>query len=144
MTSVRSWVRRDQGIATAAWTAVDEVASREASSVREFRTRALTLPAMLQTSGLAATAAFLASKAGQREGQEVAYSSILRALRGRIVSSLGIVNARDDFDLVRWCGKATLAEYRRASVEARDLAGWIRRAAEARWGRATAEGGPGA
>lgn len=53
--------RRDQDLARQAW---DVVATIEQGDRAEFRSRAMELPAMLQSSGLAATVMFLAAKGG--------------------------------------------------------------------------------
>lgn len=114
---------RRQELARAAWRAVDRAKARDAEFGRRFRARALSLPAMLQTAGLAATLAFLGAK------NEPEVDLLREALGEWIARQLGL----GEIDMMEWiCAPGTDAGlYRLAGAEARDLAGWLRRAAEA-------------
>lgn len=112
-------MRRDQRLARAAWDVVQELPG---GAKQKFRSRAQGLPAMLQSSGLAATAAFLKSKS--EPDCQLVYGSLASWLRSQF-------NYREDCDLVTWIASASPTDYRRATAEARAFASWLRRAAEA-------------
>lgn len=123
--------RRDQGLAVTAWQlleqARDQLGRRER---REFRTRAMGLGPMLHTCGLAATAAFLAAKAGGGDDLAPAYSRMADALAAHVTTSVGAAPL-DRNAFVSWLGQADPPTYRLAGAAAREFGLWVRRAAEA-------------
>ena len=120
--------RRDQGLAVTAWTLVGGLPD---NLRQEFRSQAIRLGPMLVTSGLAATAAFLAAKAGDRDNPLAgAYRALADALAGHVLTQAG-EPGRDRNTLVRRVGEMDVAEYRRACADAREFGAWVRRAAEA-------------
>jgi len=129
--------RRDQGLAAKAWTVVRDAKTRGASD--EFRTRVMGLPAMLQSGGLIATMTFLRGR--QRRGEDA-----LQQAYGRVFDALAehVAPGRPEGALA-WLTQCGPSDYRRATIAARDLALWLRRAAEAELaevaGAATGEGG---
>ena len=158
--------RRDQGLAAAAW---EMVVGLPRPLRQEFRSQAMGLGPMLVTSGLAATAAFLAAKAGPAEGAghagggdqaaatdgapaadgagttlAGAYRALADALAAHVLGRLGLPGG-DCTALVRELGKPELdaAAYRRASADARAFGIWARRAAEALIPPPRANAGPG-
>ena len=124
--------RRDQRMASTAWLLVEGVVAATGTRERsEFRARAAGLPAMLQGSGLAATAAFLRAKSiPGTSSLERAYGSLVGALEERVFDALGVAqDERPSF--IGWLGQASVGEYRRAGAVAREFAAWMRRATEA-------------
>jgi CRISPR type III-B/RAMP module-associated protein Cmr5 len=119
--------RRDQGLAVTAWTLIDNVPP----DVRdEFRTRAMELGPMLANSGLAATAAFLAAKAGS-EAEPAPLARAYRILADALSRHVLGDPQADRNRLVVELGQFDAAAYRRVGAGAREFAGWVRRAAEA-------------
>lgn len=90
------------------------------------------LPALLQTSGVPATMAFLYSKAGQQRPLERAYAAIRDALLGELVKTWDWPGPPDDalafFDRASTVDPVALS---RASVRLREFSMWLRRLAEA-------------
>jgi hypothetical protein len=119
--------RRDQGLAVTTWQLVEGIGHRDR---REFRSRAMGLGALLQSSGLAAGAAFLAAKAGPDEPIKRAYRDIGNALAGHVLGRAG-ADPLECAPFVGWLGQIDIVEYRRASADAHEFAIWVRRAAEA-------------
>lgn len=126
-------LRIDQGMAAAAAGALPEVVDRE------LRTRYRQLRVMLHTAGLAATYAFIASKAkdpddsaGPAEQTKLA-AAYQNAAKG-IVSQLSFaadperMSARD---VMRELGNMDPVRYARASAEAAAFLGWLSRLADA-------------
>ncbi len=123
--------RRDQGLARDTWLLVEQVcAEADAPERREFRTRAMRLGPMLRTSGLAATAAFLAAKASGTGSLPAAYRRMAEALARYVLASVG-QQPMDRNGFVLWLGRADPATYRQAGAAAREFGLWVRRAAEA-------------
>ncbi|KLL13029.1 MULTISPECIES: type III-B CRISPR module-associated protein Cmr5 [Protofrankia] len=119
--------RRDQNLAVVSWQLVDTVPAPARS---DFRSRAVSLGPMLVGSGLAATAAFHEAKAGPgrpAKPLEQAYRILVDALARHVLATPGA----DGKALVLGVGAMDIAEYRRASADARAFALWVRRAAEA-------------
>lgn len=128
-------VRRQSQLAKEAWQLVGQAAAT--AHKRELRTRLMGLPPMLQAAGLPATMAFLEGKAGAALGDqpqnadalERAYAAVHRAIVDRVNSELA--QQIDPQGFIVWLGNCDLAAFRRATREARALADWLRRAAEA-------------
>ena len=119
--------RRDQGLAVTAWTLVQSVPP----GVRgEFDTRAAELGSQLATSGLAATAAFLAAKAGP-DGQVPTLAQAYRILADALARHLLHDPLANRNQLMVELGQLDATGYRRAGAAAREFAAWVRRAAEA-------------
>ncbi len=120
--------RRDAGLATLTWRIVNGI---DKDSRKEFRPRALGLGPMLQSCGLAATAAFLQAKSNGEKPISRAYRATERALAGHVFASVG-AQPSPPTDLVAWLGQNDdPVTYRRATAAAREFAAWLRRAAEA-------------
>lgn len=120
--------RVDQGLAVAAARALPE----DLKVSKELRTRYRQLAAMLQNAGLAATYAFIASKANPGADRlDAAYTAAERAIRERIFP-VGSVpgNARAT---VGRLGEMDAVDYAVASAEAAAFIGWLRRLADAAW-----------
>ena len=115
--------RIDARMAQEAWVATAE--AKNAKVLAEFRSRANALPAMLQTAGLAAAMAFLASKKG-----EPACGRLGKDLARRLHAAVEELPA-DPIELVRHLHRLSAADYARATVEARMYAAWLHRAVEA-------------
>lgn len=122
--------RIDQGMAAAA---ADLLPS---PVTREMRTRYRQLRQMLHSAGLAATYAFIAAKSGETgESRELAdaYRRAGAGLRQRL-SDIGLLPADRELTaagVLESLGKMSPVEYARASAEARALAGWLSRLADA-------------
>lgn len=134
MTGVR---RIDQGMAEAAAGLLPEDVSDE------MRTRYRQLRIMLHTAGLAATYAFVAAKAGDRNELAGAYQKARDGIAQRL-SDTGLLS-RDAGDLsvrdvLGELGKMNAVQYARASAEIAALAGWLSRLADA----VSGQGGPAA
>jgi CRISPR/Cas system CMR-associated protein Cmr5 small subunit len=122
-------VRRiDQGMAVAA----AEVVPRVVDS--ELRTRYIQIQVMLHSAGLAATYAFIASKAKDGGKLGEAYGKVDRVLRDRL-RALGVltgdVASMSAADVLAALGGLGAAEYARASADAAAFAGWLSRLANA-------------
>jgi CRISPR/Cas system CMR-associated protein Cmr5 small subunit len=130
-------VRIDQGMAVAAARALPETVSKE------LRTRYRQLRAMLHTAGLAATYAFIASKAGGADNGPGAQAEIARAYRAageglrERLAGLGLLagdpRQMSVRDVMRQLGSMDPVQYARASAEAAAFAGWLSRLADAVW-----------
>ncbi len=129
-------LRIDQGMAAAAADALP------ADVDRELRTRYRQLRVMLHTAGLAATYAFIASKAkdadpaGQRRPDRLAtaYRTAGEAIRKRLAERSmfpGGAEPRDAREVLTALGAMSQVEYARASTEAATLMGWLSRLADA-------------
>jgi len=106
----------------------------------ELRTRYRQLRVMLHTAGLAATYAFIASKAkdtdgqGQRDKLATAYHTAGEAIRKRLLARNmfpGRSQPRDAREVLAALGAMSQVEYARASAEAAALVGWLGRLADA-------------
>lgn len=146
--------RADQGAALAAARALP------ASISAAQRSRYRTLRVMCRTSGLAATYAFIAAKAGTATlgsaaedvetdigggGGEVAQS--YRATLDQVTAHLRSVGLADNVehpvDVVAWLGALRVDEYTRASNAVSDLLTWLSRLAEASPDRRPGTAAPG-
>ena len=122
-------VRRiDQGMAAAAAGLLPPRVSRE------LRTRYRQLRIMTHTAGLAATYAFIAAKAGERNDLADAYRRAGEGITERLIG-LGLLSgeakrmtARDVLDQL---GTMDAVEYARASTETAAFTGWLARLADA-------------
>jgi CRISPR/Cas system CMR-associated protein Cmr5 small subunit len=120
--------RIDQGMAViAARVLPDEVTG-------ELRARFRQLRVMLNGAGLAATYAFLASKAdsGPRaDNLGRAYAAAERGIRERIFPAGDV--PRNSREVLARLGTMSAVDYARASAEAAAFAGWLSRLADAVW-----------
>ena len=92
------------------------------------------LPALLQTSGVPATVAFLYSKAGGERSLDRAYQSILDALLQELAEEWGWSDKPDAVEFyarIADPGQVDPAALSRASLRLQGLALWLRRLAEA-------------
>ena len=136
-------VRVDQGMAAAA------VAALPPRVDKDLRTRYKQLRVMLHTAGLAATYAFIASKAGDTDsaGTSGAYRKVADGIRDRLAELnllSGDARTLGVRDVLRQLGTMGPVPYARASAEATAFAGWLSRLADAAYQEengATAEGG---
>ncbi|HEY6786381.1 MAG TPA: type III-B CRISPR module-associated protein Cmr5 [Trebonia sp.] len=131
--------RIDQGMAVAAVNALPERVDGD------LRTRYRQLRIMLHSAGLAASFAFIASKAGDPDqgGTAGAYGKVAEALVKRLVvkgSLTGDPDSLSTTDVMRQLGGMSPVDYARASAEAAALVSWLSRLANA----VAAEGGDGA
>jgi CRISPR-associated protein Cmr5 len=120
--------RIDQGMAAAAVNALPPVVDKE------LRTRYKQLRVMLHSAGLAATYAFIAAKAGNREPLEVAYRDAALELRRHLVRQgllAGDATTMTATDVLGQLGALDAAPYARASAEAAQFASWLSRLADA-------------
>lgn len=124
-------VRIDQGMAAAAAAALPDKVNKE------LRTRYRQLRAMLHTAGLAATYAFIASKAKDPDDaaeptEQARLAAAYRDAAKGIVSCLSSdpekMSARD---VMRELGRMNPVQYARASAEASAFVGWLSRLADA-------------
>jgi CRISPR type III-B/RAMP module-associated protein Cmr5 len=129
--------RIDQGMAAAAARALGADGGREPEVSKELRTRFRQLRAMLHTAGLAATYAFIASKAGgtagngSRDPLAEAYRTVEESIRDHLAKE-GMLPA--DAGVARvllTLGEMNPVQYARASAEATALVGWLSRLADA-------------
>jgi len=130
-------VRIDQGMAAAAAQALPGKVDKE------LRTRYRQLRVMLHTAGLAATYAFIASKAkdpddsaepAERDKLAAAYRDAGNGILSRL-SGLSLLSADPEQmsarDVMRELGRMNPIQYARASAEASAFAGWLSRLADA-------------
>lgn len=118
--------RLDQGMAVEASRAVPDPVNDQ------VRTRLRQLPVMLQTSGLAATLAFLHAKSGAQSPLEHAYRDVADALTGRVAATIGMARTTTTPQLVEHLGGLSGDDYVMAAAHARAFAGWLSRIAEGR------------
>ena len=122
--------RVDQGMAAAAASVIPPDVDRE------LRTRYRQLRVMLHSAGLAATYAYIASKAGDRGPLERAYRDAALGIRRRLAEA-GLLNGEPRALTVRemmtQLGAMDPVQYARASTEAAAFAGWLSRLADAVW-----------
>lgn len=114
--------RVDQGMAVRA----AEVIGTD-SVTDELRTRYRRLPAMLHTSGLAATYAYVASKSVGGGELPKAYERVAKAIRDQLD-----VSETDPADVLTRLGDLSVTEYATATARVRELAGWLSRLATAK------------
>lgn len=122
--------RIDQELAVAAVHALpDQVTG-------ELRTRYRQLRIMLHSAGLAASYAFIASKAGDPEegGIAGAYGAVAEGLKRRL-AGLGLLTGDSDHlsvrEVMEQLGSLNPVDYARASAEAAALVSWLSRLANA-------------
>jgi CRISPR/Cas system CMR-associated protein Cmr5 small subunit len=126
--------RVDQGMAAAAARALEPVTVN-----KELRTRYRQLRVMLHSAGLAATYAFIASKAGGGDGESAGLAGAYRAAATGIRTQLADTGLLPDAenmtvrDVMRELGAMDPVRYARASAEAAAFAGWLSRLADAVW-----------
>ncbi|HET9894935.1 MAG TPA: type III-B CRISPR module-associated protein Cmr5 [Streptosporangiaceae bacterium] len=100
----------------------------------ELRTRYRQLSAMFHGAGLAATYAFIAAKAGEKNDLALAYRRAGEAI-GKRLAELGLLPASaaqlDVRAVMPALGDLDAVQYARASAEATALAGWLSRLADA-------------
>jgi CRISPR/Cas system CMR-associated protein Cmr5 small subunit len=132
--------RIDQGMAAAAAKVLGADGSKDAEVTRELRTRYRQLRGMLHTAGLAATYAFIASKAGDAGGGEKelarAYRKVGEAIRERLSSLRLFPGDREPADVLAVMeafGDMDPVMYARASAETAAFVGWLSRLADAAW-----------
>jgi CRISPR type III-B/RAMP module-associated protein Cmr5 len=124
--------RIDQGLARAAAEALRDQVVHD-----ELRTRLRGLPAMLQTSGLAATCAFLLAKAKDHNRTD-AYWLTAKTLLDEAAGAVGIDPNPDPNVTLDTLSRATGLQYVMAETRAAMLALWLSRLAQA---KATAQKG---
>ncbi|MGH3937596.1 MAG: type III-B CRISPR module-associated protein Cmr5 [Pseudonocardiaceae bacterium] len=117
--------RVDHGLARAAADAL-----RDRFIDPELRTRMRGLPAMLQTSGLAATCAFLLSKASPERTD--AYWLTAKTLLDEAAQAVGIVPSPDPNRTLDALSQADGQKYVVAETRAAMLALWLSRLAQAK------------
>jgi CRISPR/Cas system CMR-associated protein Cmr5 small subunit len=136
-------MRIDQGMAAAA------VRALPARVDKDLRTRYKQLRVMLHTAGLAATYAYIASKAGDPDspGIEGAYRKAADGIKDRL-AELGLLSGDARTlgvrDVLGQLGRMDSVPYTRASAEVTAFAGWLSRLADAAFQEengAAAEGG---
>lgn len=120
--------------AVQAWDAIIEIEQEYPSVTGKYGTLARGLPAMIQTNGLAVTAAFLASKPlpkkedkEQNRDKNREFERMLVHLGNRLKSA-GLTQ----YDLMAFIRTASTDQYRRATAELITYATWLKRYAEAK------------
>lgn len=120
--------RVDQGMAAAAASLLDDEVSPE------LRTRYRQLRVMLHTGGLAATYAFIAAKAGDKDDLARAYRKVGEAI-GELLADMNLLPASarqlDVRAVMTELGRMDAVTYARASSEATALVSWLSRLADA-------------
>jgi CRISPR type III-B/RAMP module-associated protein Cmr5 len=113
--------------AVQAWEAITEIEQESDKVKGKYGTLARGLPAMIQTNGLAVTAAFLASKPLGENGKNREHERMLAHLGMRLDLVLG-----NGGDLMAFIRGASTDQYRRATAEIITYATWLKRYAEAK------------
>jgi CRISPR/Cas system CMR-associated protein Cmr5 small subunit len=136
--------RVDQGMAEAAARLLP------AKVNKELRTRYRQLRIMTHTAGLAATYAFIAAKAGEKNDLAAAYQRAGEGIRERL-AGLGLLpgdtRRMTAQDMLRELGRMDPVQYARASTEVSVFTGWLARLADAMYQAEkppAGGGGPGA
>jgi hypothetical protein len=116
---------------------LDQALARKAAQLldggvdAELRTRMRALPIMVQTSGLAATAAFLLARRKTKDGTDP-YGRTARLILNDAAEAAGIEPRSDDPErLLAQVAGASPAKYLLAESRARQLAIWLARLAQA-------------
>jgi hypothetical protein len=128
--------RLDAGLAGKASAALDKI-RRDAggSPPPEVITRLKGLPAMLRTSGLPATMAFLYAKSGEDKPIEVAYRTVRDALLAEVAAVWNWGDDRPDalefFARIGNPASLNADDLAQASMHLEGFANWLRRLAEA-------------
>lgn len=107
--------------AVQAWDAIIDIQDNYPNAAGKYGTLARGLPAMIQTNGLAVTAAFLASKPDNIERNQ-----ILAHLGTRLEFVFG------SSELMTFIRSASTDQYRRATAELITYATWLKRYTEAK------------
>lgn len=119
----------EQRRAAFAWECVSTVKAVGGNVARDYGQLARAAASLVQMHGLGQTLAFLKSKAKIEQGKENAQERLSRDL-SRWVSQQVLGEQRDD--LREWIVReASVADYRRATVEALAFLTWLKRFAEA-------------
>lgn len=121
--------------AVQAWKAISEIEDKYSDITGKYGTLARGLPAMIQTNGLAVTAAFLASKPLGDNGKNREHERMLAHLGARLDFVLG-----SGSDLMAFIRTASTDQYRRATAELITYAGWLKRYAEAKGWKSSEDG----
>jgi CRISPR-associated protein Cmr5 len=121
---------------------IDQTMARAAARLlpptvsKELRTRYRTLNVMVQTAGLAATYAYVASKAGGTGELETAYRMVGEGIRDHLEQrGLKPATVSDDRGMLEYLGGMDLHDYTRASAEVAALTRWLSRLADALYQR---------
>lgn len=116
---------------------LDQLLARKAAQLLdgkvdpELRTRMRALPVMVQTSGLAATVAFLLSRRKTKDGTDP-YDRTARLILNDAAEAAGIAARSDNPEkLLAEVAAASQAQYLLAEARARLLAIWLARLAQA-------------
>ncbi len=127
----------EQERAGRAWDCVQEVKARGGGLAKDYGTLARSAPADIQANGLGQTLAFWRAKGG------IEQKALLRHVGAWLARPEGVAPDRIEAENpVAWIAReATTDQYRRATVEAMALLGWIKRFAEAELPRADGQGG---
>jgi len=112
--------------AVQAWNAISDIQDHYSNIAGKYGTLARGLPAMIQTNGLAVTAAFLASKPLGENNKNREHERMLAHLGTRLQDVLG------SSDLMEFVRTASTDKYRRATAELITYATWVKRYAEAK------------
>jgi CRISPR type III-B/RAMP module-associated protein Cmr5 len=122
--------RIDQTMARAAADLLPPVVSKE------LRTRYRTLTVMVRTAGLAATYAYVASKANDTGDLAAAYRRVGDGIRAHL-ERRGLIPATvsDHRAMLEHLGDMDLHDYTRASTEIAELTRWLSRLADALYQR---------
>jgi CRISPR type III-B/RAMP module-associated protein Cmr5 len=105
---------------------------------RELRTRYRQLRVMLHTAGLAATYAYIASKAKETSGGQDELAKAYQETRSGIQVCLNDAGLLEDEkatarDVLAQLGRMGTVEYARASAEVAAFLSWLSRLADAEW-----------
>lgn len=114
--------------AVQAWGAITDIQDHFTGITGKYGTLARGLPAMIQTNGLAVTAAFLHAKRGAGQDQKLEFARLYAHLSGRL-QTIGLATSDDLMEFVR---TASTDKYRRATAELITYATWLKRYAEAK------------
>jgi CRISPR type III-B/RAMP module-associated protein Cmr5 len=117
----------EQMRAVQAWDAITEIERDYSGAAGKYGTLARGLPAMIQTNGLAVTAAFLASKPLGENGKNREHERMLAHLGSRLDFVLS-----SGSDLMAFIRVASTDQYRRATAELITYSTWLKRYAEAK------------
>lgn len=128
-------IRVDQQLAT---TAAAALGGRRVD--KEIRTRLRGLPVLLQTSGLAATCAFLLAKADRQDDRDP-YWATAKILINDAADQVGLAADNDPRRRLELLSAADGQQYLIAETRASMLAMWLARLAEARYEPEPAEQG---
>ncbi len=131
--------RRDQGLAVIA----AKVVMKISPFTKDVRTRLVQLPTLLHRNGLAATLAFVSSKAEGQDTLSQAYEHVRdllieRIQQSRVTGAEGFRSLTDTAS-IEWLKDLPAKDYGRLTAEVADAVLWVKRLSEAR--RAELRGG---